>query len=120
VFEKMEVGSSARKHPRGSTGGVSGKDKEAKSLFPAVSGSLSGSGSGGGLSASLTADVAEWVLTAPVLSSVAQALIGLSSLDAQSTARSRARFVESVFFAGAVFGVILSAAMPEIRMLLSS
>jgi hypothetical protein len=52
---------------------------------------------------------------------VAQYVLRLSTLGDATTAvhtRSKARFVECVFFATAVLLVILSAATPELRLLL--
>ena len=125
IFEKMAIGSSSRthKHPSSSGGGASTLVDDAdatKSLLPSAVPVPTVSCGGHVPTTSVTPEVAEWVLAAPVLSSIAQVLLGFSSLDARSSVRSRARFVESIFFAGAVLSIILSAAAPEIHMLMSS
>jgi hypothetical protein len=61
----------------------------------------------------------EWVLTAPVVGALAAVVLGLAPLDPTASARTRARFVEAVVFALVVGGIIVYAAMPELRMLLS-
>ena len=60
-----------------------------------------------------------WVLTAPVVGALAAVVLGVAPLDPTASARTRARFVEAVVFALVVGGIIVYAAMPELRMLLS-
>jgi hypothetical protein len=60
-----------------------------------------------------------WVLTAPVVGALAAVVLGAAPLDPAASARTRARFVEAVVFALVVGGIIVYAAMPELRMLLS-
>ena len=60
----------------------------------------------------------EWILSTPYVSSIGLCLLKLSTLDSHTSPITKARFVESVLFAGVVMVVILSAAAPEIYMLL--
>jgi hypothetical protein len=61
----------------------------------------------------------EWVLSSPHMSAVAHFVLSFSpSVSGSSNAAVRARFVEAVFFAGAVLLIIFSAAAPEIHALL--
>ena len=60
----------------------------------------------------------DWILMTPYVSLVALCLLRLSTLDGHVSAVTKARFVEAVLFAVIVMGVILSAAAPEIYMLL--
>ena len=61
----------------------------------------------------------EWILATPYISFVSTCLLKCSSFDSHSSSPvTKARFVEAVFFASVVMVVILSAAAPEIYMLL--
>ena len=97
VLEKMEIGTAI---PIRETSG--GQHKDAIKSLPTTA----------------MLDSVEWVLTMPFVSSIAQLVLGFSTLDDYASARSKARFVESVFFASAVLGLIISAAAPELHMIL--
>ena len=97
VLEKMEIGTAL---PIRETSG--GQHKDAIKSLPTTA----------------MLDSVEWVLTMPFVSSIAQLVLGFSTLDDYASARSKARFVESVFFASAVLGLIISAAAPELHMIL--
>ena len=105
IMEKMEIGTAIP--IRGES--LSGSNKETTKSFSIPTGITN---------TTVMLDSVEWVLTMPFVSTIAQLMLGFSTLDDSASAKSKARFVESIFFASAVVGIIISAAAPELHMIL--